>query len=178
MGVKYPSPFIEKMANNFFLNNDPLLYQTTYAKQGDQDIDLRRLNDMMEQYKQLQQQTNQQTQYQRDYLGELDNVRKNADVAIEEILNKNDEYMRLNADLTSLIQDELMSSIKWKVNGNKNAVKNIERQIDLINSANKSVEKERKDSLNQLNDYVKNYSNITFEEYKKIKNGLTENESK
>ena len=54
---------------------------------------------------------------------------------------------------------------------NPTAVKNIERQMDIIKETNNNLENEQRRNILELNDYVKNYSNITFEEYKRIKNG-------
>lgn len=161
------------MANNFFLNNDPLLYQTPFNKNDDQDVDFKKLNEIMTQYKQLQQQP-PQPQYQRDYIAELDKVTKKIDSNTENLLKENIEYEKLNKELTEIIQSEIMANVRWKINSNPKAIKNIEKQLEIINETNEKIEKERKESLNELNEYVKNYSNITFDEYKKIKNGIKE----
>ena len=64
-----------------------------------------------------------------------------------------------------------MSSIKWHINSNPTASKNIEQQIVIIKATKDSVDAEQRKNLNEINDYVKNYSNITFDEYRRIKNG-------
>lgn len=154
-------------SNNFFLNNDPLLYHSNYGKQYDDNT----MNDIINQFKLMQQQQQTQQNYQQyDHLGELDRLMKTVNPNAIALLSENEEYQKLNRDLTTLIQNELMSSIRWKINGNQEAIKNIQRQTEIINSTNKTLEDEQRQNLNELNDYVKNYSNITFEEYKKIKN--------
>lgn len=159
-------------SNNFFLNNDPLLYHSNYGRNYDDNT----LNDMVNQFKLMQQQQQPQQNYQQyDHLGELDRLMKNVNPNTIVLLADNAEYQKLSQDLTSLIQNELMSSIRWKINGNQEAIKNIQRQMELINNANKTLEDEQRQNLNELNDYVKNYSNITFEEYKKIKNEAMKN---
>lgn len=157
------------MANNFFLNNDPLLYHTTYNR----PIDENPINDVVNQYKMLQQQQQMQQNFQQyDHIGELDRLMKNINPNVLETLSENTEYQKLSGDLNSIIQSELMSNIKWKINNNQEAVKIIQRQVEMINDANKTLEDEQRQNLNELNDYVKNYSNITFDEYKKIKNDV------
>jgi hypothetical protein len=42
---------------------------------------------------------------------------------------------------------------------------------DLIASAKRSKEDEDKKVMADLNDYIKNYSDLTFEEYKQLKYG-------
>ena len=153
-------------SNNFFLNNDPLLFHSNNRQFDDSSY-----NDIVNQFKLMQQQQQPQVIHnQYDYLGELDRLIKTVNPNAIALLNDNEEYNRLSSDLTTLIQSELMSSIKWKINDNQEAIKNIQRQTEIINSASKKLEEEQRQNLNELNDYVKNYSNITFEEYKKIKN--------
>lgn len=151
-------------SNNFFLNNDPLLFHSNNRQFDDNPY-----NEIINQYKMMQQQP-QVVHNQYDYLGELDRLIKTSNPNAIALLNDNDEYNKLSNDLSSLIQNEIMSSIKWKINDNQEAIKNIRRQTEIINEASKKLEDEQRQNLSELNDYVKNYSNITFEEYKKIKN--------
>lgn len=160
--------------NNFFLNQDPLLYNNTYSSPfennaNDQQLK-QQLNDALIQYQALQQKQNMSQGPTKDYLGELDILLKNLNESTVEFLNSDEEYKKLNADLQSLIQQEIMNSVKWKINNNATAIKNIQRQNEIIAQVNKTVEAEERKNLSELNDYVKNYSNITFDEYKRIKN--------
>lgn len=158
------------MNNNFYLNQDPLLFQNAYSKPVQSEAEMRQqLNDALIQYRSLQQQPVQPTV--KDYIGELDASLKNLNESAVEFLNSDEEYQKLNNELQLLIQQEIMNSVKWKINANSSVVKNIQRQNEIIEGANKKIEAEERKNLSELNDYVKNYSNITFEEYKKIKNG-------
>lgn len=158
-------------SNNFYLNSDPLLFGTNNSYNKTEDDIKNQLNDAIMQYKLLQQKENQiPTTYIKDYIGELDNIVKNVgESTMSEILNNNSEYRKLNNELQEIIQYELMMTIKGKLNNNQNAINNIQRQIAIINDAKMKVEDEQRRNLSELNDYVKNYSNITFDEYKKIK---------
>lgn len=159
--------------NNFFLNQDPLLFKNTYSSPYQVDPESQQmrqqLNDALIQYQNLQQQTAQPQI--KDYLGELDTSLKNLSDSAVEYLNSDDEYKKLNVELQAMIQQEIMRSVKWKINNNASAIKNIQRQSEIIEQANKKIEAEERKNLSELNDYVKNYSNITFDEYKRIKNG-------
>lgn len=162
------------MANNFFLNQDPLLFQNSYNGQPFDDSAFKRqMNDAMLQYKTLQQQQQSQNAdfSSIDYLGNLDNLMKSLNSTEETALSENTEYQRLNAELTNMIQKELMASIRWRINSNPVASKNIERQMEIIKATKDSADAEQRKNLNEINDYVKNYSNITFDEYRRIKNG-------
>lgn len=170
-------------SNNFYLNSDPLLF-TNSSSYGNDDMS-KQLNDMMMQYQMMQQQKNIQNQQQsqqqffKDYVGNLDDVLKNTSMTCKEALMSNREYQKLNTELQGIIQFEIMATIKNKINCNKTAINNIERQLEIIKEVNSNIEDEQKRNLSELNDYVKNYSNITFDEYKKKKQEeLLNNESK
>lgn len=140
------------MANNFFLNNDPLLFSGN---------GMDRLSEF-EQYQRPQAQ-------QYDYLGELDDAVKRAS-SIQNTLNSDAEYARLSVDLQRMIQNELMSSIRWRLNSNPIAVKNMQRQMEIIQRESAMADEEQRRNLDEINDYIKNHSDITFDEYKKNKN--------
>ena len=84
-------------------------------------------------------------------------------------LSANEEYNDLRASLSEMIQYELMQTIRWKINSNANAVKNIERQLELIRESNRASDDEQRRNLTEINDYIKNYSNMTFDEYRRMK---------
>lgn len=158
------------MANNFFLNQDPLLYGGSMTQIPGEDAFQQRINDAMAQYSMMQQKQNIDTT-KGDLLGRLNDMTRSLNPETIAILNGSTEYGRLNSELQGIIQDEILSNIRWKINSNPTAVKNMERQLDIIKEAKQSIEEEQRRSINELNDYVKNYSNMTFDEYKRIKNG-------
>ena len=87
------------------------------------------------------------------------------------VLTSDVEYMKINEDIQRMIQEEIVKSIKWKINSNPEAINKLERMKDLIASAKRSKEDEDKKVMADLNDYIKNYSDLTFEEYKQLKYG-------
>lgn len=157
--------------NNFVFSQDPLLFQSVIPRQNIyQEQDLKKqLDATMAQYQNMQQQFQPQQQ-QHDYLGELDNITKNVDVEVAEKLSVDVEYLKINNELQEMIQEEMLRSIKWKINTNQTAVSKIERLKEIIMIASKEKNDENNRNMMELNDYIKNYSDLTFEEYKQLKN--------
>ena len=145
--------------NNFVFSQDPLLCTTLANRQN---------------LSQQQQQeipsvhTKQQT---RDYLGEIDDMMRDLDEDVLLVLNGDVEYLKINEDLQKMIQEEMMRSVKIKINSNPDAITKMERLKSLISTAKKQKSDEEKKILADMNDYVKNYSDLTFEEYKQLKYG-------
>ena len=163
------------MMNNFVFSQDPLLYTALANKSNSQaDYDMKRqLDEARAQYQALSQnQVPQQPKAQpKDYLGEIDKLVANLDEDVALALTSDVEYLKINEDLQKMIQEEMMRSIKWKINSNPEAINKMERLKDLINSAQKSKVDEDRKIMADINDYIKNYSDLTFEEYKQLKYG-------
>lgn len=161
--------------NNFVFSQDPLLYTALANKSNSQvDYDMKRqLDEAMAQYQALSQNQNStpsKTQT-KDYLGEIDNLVANLDSDVSLVLSSDMEYLKINEELQKMIQEELIRSIKWKVNSNPDAIVKMERLKELINSAQKSKVDEDRKIMADINDYIKNYSDLTFDEYKQLKYG-------
>lgn len=148
--------------NNIFLPNDPLLYNHN-TQMLQQDMQQK----MEQKYNEYMMRTMQSIP---DKLSELDNKIKSLSPQIIEILNNDAEYGELKEVLQLTIQNELMSLIKQKINTNQEAIKNIDRQLSIIKTIETKVNDDERKNLSELNDYLKNYSNMTFDDYKKLKN--------
>lgn len=161
--------------NIFYHNEDPLLYQRSQSFHQDGQINNpSQINDMyahlykQQLLKEMQQQQN--IPQQKDWIGDLDNVMKNLDSSVVEQLNTNQEFVSLNNQLQSMIQGEIMGLVKMKLNNYPSATDNIKKQLVIIEETDKQIKKTEKQNLAELNDYMQNYSNLTFDEYKKLKN--------
>ena len=64
----------------------------------------------------------------------------------------------------------MLRSVRWKINNNPDAVSKIDKMKEIINTAKKEKNDENNRNLMELNDYIKNYSDLTFDEYKRLKN--------
>lgn len=160
--------------NNFVFSQDPLLYTSLANRQNPQiEYDMKRqLDEAMAQYQNLSQNPPQpKTQQSKDYLGEIDNMVSDLNSDIISTLASDPEYMKLNEDLQKMIQEEMMRSVKWKINQNPDAITKMERLKELINNAKKSKVEEDRKIMADINDYIKNFSDLTFDEYKQLKYG-------
>lgn len=107
----------------------------------------------------------------KDWLGELDNITKNLSEDELAALGKNSEYIRLSTEIQQNIQNEIMLIIKNKLNSRGDIIENVKKQMYIINEVKEQTNNEQRKSMAELNDYMKNYSHLTFNEYKNIKNG-------
>ena len=164
--------------NNFvFGSTDPLLYGSMMPKQeyvSEPDIK-RQLDVITQQYQQLQQSKASETP-QHDWIGDFDKTLKELEPELVETISMDQEFVQLNALVQQDIQTEIMSSIKWRLNGNSNVTQRVKRLMDIITYYKQNKVNEDKKNISELNDYIQNYSDMTFNEYKKIKQ--LQNESK
>ena len=163
--------------NNFVFSQDPILYNSTVpAPQPQNELDIKRqLDAIMAQYQNLQQKQNQTLvppieKPQIDYLGDLDDLLKNTDQDILEVLSSNIEFTQLNNSIQQDIQSAIMKEVKWKINNNPESIKTINRIKEIINEVKHERDSEDKKNMSELTDYIKNYSDMTFNEYKRLKN--------
>ena len=158
--------------NNFVFSQDPLLYSTTVPSHQPTDLDIKRqLDTVMAQYQSLQQQKPPQAPEPivEDHLGSLDNIVKSLDPAIITALEADQEFVQLNAWIQQAIQTEIMRGVKARLNSNQEVVSKVIRAKDIIQEMKNAQELEDRKSLNELNDYITNYSDMTFNEYKQFK---------
>lgn len=163
-----------KGMNNFVFSQDPLLYASLTNRQNPQaEYDMKRqLDEAMAQYQALQTQPiPQKQQQQKDYLGEIDEIVRGLDNDTITMLNADVEYLKINDDLQKMMQEEMMRSIKWKINSNPDAIHKMERMKELIQNVKKTKDDENRKVMADINDYITNYSDLTFDEYKQLKYG-------
>jgi LytS/YehU family sensor histidine kinase len=128
----------------------------------------RQLDNVMQQYQQLQQ-SKQSDAQTRDWIGEFDKLLKELDSDVAETIAEDQEFNQLNALVQQDIQFEIMNSIKWKLNTKPDVTQRIKRLIDIVSYYSKNKLNEDKKNIAELNDYIQNYSDMTFNEYKKMK---------
>lgn len=141
--------------NNFFLNQpDPLLQNGMYENIP-QSILLQQM---------------QQQQF-KDIIGELDESLKSLSPSMVERLSQDQKFSTLNTEFQTIVQQELLSLVKNKLNVNPKIQNNIREQLDIIEETKRNIEKEKESSINEMNDYMNNYAHLTFDEYRRMKNG-------
>lgn len=155
--------------NNFVFGSDPLLYSNPIPRQDYSEPDIKRQLDLLtQQYQQLQQSKSAETP-QHDWLGDFDKTLKELEPELVETISMDQEFNQLNALIQQDIQSEIMSTIKWRLNGNSSVTQRIKRLMDIITYYKQNKVNEDKKNISELNDYIQNYSDMTFNEYKKMK---------
>ena len=140
--------------NNFFLNQpDPLLHNGMYENISQPIL----LQQSQQQYK--------------DNIGELDEALKSLSPASIERLSQSQRFSELNSDFQTIVQQELLSLVRNKLNMNPKIQNNVKEQLDIILETKRNIEKEKEASINEMNDYMNNYAHLTFDEYRRMKNG-------
>ena len=143
--------------NNFFLNQpDPLLHNGMYENIPNPIL-----------FQQMQQ---QQQQF-KDNVGELDEALKALTPSMAERLSQDQKFSELNTEFQTIVQQELLLLVRNKLNMNPKIQNNIKEQLDIIEETKRNVEKEKEASINEMNDYMNNYAHLTFDEYRRMKNG-------
>ena len=141
--------------NNFFLNQtDPLLHNGMYENIPNPIL-----------YQQIQ-----QNQY-KDNIGELDDALKSLSPSMVERLSQDQKFSALNAEFQNIVQQELLSVVRNKLNVNPKIQNNIKEQLSIIEETKRNIEQEKEASINEMNDYMNNYAHLTFDEYRRMKNG-------
>lgn len=139
--------------NNFFVNQDPLLSNTP----------VQQINPLI--YQQIQELGI------KDNVGELDKTLKSLNQSVLNKLTTDVRFNKLNDEFQCAVQQELLTLVRGKLNTNQTVTDNIKEQLKIIDDVKRNVESEKEESLNEMNDYMKNYSHLTFDDYKKMKNG-------
>lgn len=141
--------------NNFFLNQpDPLLQNGMYENIP---------NPLL-----LQQ---IQPQQFKDNVKELDDALKSLSPSMVERLSQDSKFSILNTEFQNIVQQELLSLVRNKLNMNPKIQNNIQEQLSIIEETKRNIEKEKESSINEMNDYMNNYAHLTFDEYRRMKNG-------
>jgi hypothetical protein len=94
---------------------------------------------------------------------------KSLDPDVANALMEDQEFTQLNNIVQQDIQNEIMISIKWKLNSKQDTVNKLRRMMDIIDHYNRDKANEDKRNLAELTDYIQNYSDMTFNEYKQMK---------
>lgn len=71
-------------------------------------------------------------------------------------------YIEANNQLNNLVQVELLNLIKRQLNANPDVINKVIESI-------KSFKKEKNKEIEDFQEYIKNYSDITYKEFKELK---------
>lgn len=71
-------------------------------------------------------------------------------------------YVEANNKLGVLVQSELLNLVRRQINANPEVIKGVIESV-------KEYKKERDREMGDFQDYIKNFSDITYKEYKQLK---------
>lgn len=112
---------------------------------------------------------NEQSLYQQylqmntDYYHNLEKeLQSLSDIEVQDLINFK-PYIEANNALQMLVQGELLNLVRTKINGNPDVINNCINAI-------KQFKSERSKEQLDFQDYIKNYSELTYKEYLDLKN--------
>ena len=146
------------MSNNIYLQNiDPILANTaTMARPY---------------FTEPTYPTQQMPYVPKDYIGMLDERLRGLTETERKLLNEDGAFNTLNNTFNVLVQKEIMNLIRTKLNSDGGVVDNINQQMEIINRVSLGVKEQERQNLSMMNDYITNYSNISFAEYQAMRAG-------
>ena len=146
------------MSNNIYLQNiDPILANTaTMARPY---------------FTEPTYPTQQMPYVPKDYIGMLDERLRGLTDTERKLLNEDKMFNTLNNTFNILVQKEIMNLIRTKLNSDGGVVDNINQQMEIINRVSLGVKETERQNLSMMNDYITNYSNISFAEYQAMRAG-------
>lgn len=159
--------------NNIFLPNDPLLFNNPNTNNIQQMYEQKLIHDRDMLDKQYNDYVNSLRKPQiEDKIAQLNTSLKELTQEIKDKLMENSEFVRLNAELQEIVQNELVETIKYSLNSNPSVISNVNQQVKIIGDLTNKVKEDDRKNMSEINDYLKNYSNMTFDDYKKLKDNV------
>lgn len=107
----------------------------------------------------------------KDYISILDDKLSGLTSGELEALSKDEMFISLNGEFNKVVQKELLNIIKVRLNSNQAIVDNVNQQIEMISKVSNSIKDKERQNLDLMNDYMTNFSHLTFQEYINMKNG-------
>lgn len=172
------------MQANVFLGTspDPLLGGSAVTPiDYDQRIaELEQVRQRLEAQKQQQRQQaiNGQAQSQAPIWDEIEKL--TADFSDREfsIVNQDEEFQQSQNNIMAIMQREYMRMMRPIVEGTKDGKEALENHLSLIKRLKKKAAKEADRNMELFNEYTQHYSDMTFADFMKMKNGTNETNKK
>ena len=114
----------------------------------------------------------------KDYIGMLDERLRGLTETERTLLGENETFVSLSTTFNNLVQREIMNLIRTKLNSDGGVIDNINQQLDIINKTSNKVKEQERQNLTIMNDYITNFSTISFAEYQAMRNGAKQNSAK
>ncbi|MCM0721630.1 hypothetical protein NBH15_25590 [Parabacteroides sp. W1-Q-101] len=161
------------MANNVFIGNaDPLLGQPTYAADNEMEAYERQLQNTLQQIKMQKQNLNtRQNQSQSPVWDEIDKfVEELSDVEVE-ALNSSPEYQEAQNKVAAIINRENMKMLRPVVEGTPDGKEALDNLLSMAKKIKKSASEEANRNAALMNEYMTQYSHLTWQQFIEAKQG-------
>lgn len=159
------------MANNVFIGNaDPLLGQPAYAAENEMEAYERQLQNTLQQIR-MQKQNLNVRQNQSPVWDEIDKfVEELSDVEVE-ALNSSPEYQEAQNKVAAIINRENMKMLRPVVEGTPDGKEALDNLLLMAKKIKKSASEEANRNAVLMNEYMTQYSHLTWQQFIEAKQG-------
>lgn len=146
--------------NNIFLGNDPLLTNKDYISRLEQELSQQKslYNKMNEQYAPT------------DWYGKMEEEFSKLSPQEQMEINNDGEYINAMGVLNAIIATETINMIRNTLNTSERSVGALKSVTEAIYKYKNRKAEENNKAMSEFQEYMQNYSNMTFAEYKQMKN--------
>lgn len=145
--------------------SDPLLDYGKFAKELETNI--ARQQEYLNKFRNVQQQQ-EQPNY-KDYYLDLEQSYEGLNADDVNNMLQDAEFATLNNTLTNMINQETLKLVRVNLNKNQEAVNIINAMVKKVNEYKSSKAQITDNMMREMNDYLTNYSDISFKQYKELK---------
>lgn len=165
------------MQTNVFLGNspDPLLGGNGYNTPTDYDTKIAELQAMQQRLEQQRQQASAANYSKKPNSSPIwDEIEKlTSELSDREfaIINKSEEFQASQNAVMAILQREYMRLMRPIVEGTQDGKAALENHLTLIKQLKKKATKEADRNMELFNEYTQHYSDMTYSEFLRMKNG-------
>lgn len=152
--------------NNIFLGNDPLLTNKDYISRLEQELSQQKslYNKMNEQYAPI------------DYYGKMEEAFSKLSPQEQAEINNDEEYVHYMTLLNGFISQETINMIRNTLNTSERSKNVLKCLVEAIDKFHLRKTDENTRMINDFQDYMSNYSNMTYSDYLEMKKGGENNQ--
>lgn len=161
------------MQTNVFLGNsaDPLL-GSGHAVVNDYDAKIAELQAMQQRLEQQRQQGNYFQKLNSSPLwDEIENITAELSEREFSIIDKNEEFQASQRAVMAILQREYMRLMRPIVESTTDGKKALQTHLELIKRLRKEATREVDKNIELFNEYTRQYSNMTYSDFLKMKKG-------
>ena len=160
--------------NNFFVNNDPVLGGNSFdskiaeLQQAQQQVELQK---RLYEQQLSQKPTGQQSKSQSPVWDEVDTLWDSLSDKEREIISSSEEFQESSNHITAILNEQYMAMMRPVVEQKQEGKEALDKHLALLKRMQKTAKEEagKKEAL--MNEYITQYSHLTWQEFIDMKNG-------